>query len=96
MSFRFYSNMMSQASRALAAGTFIIGMILIGFGFLIYLLPRFFATLAAIVFFIIGAGSCITAVKIFLVQRRLDKMNSDAAESYRQNVRVRIEQNHED
>ena len=56
MSFRFYTNLISQASRTVAAGVFITGTLLIGFGFMIYLLPRFFATLAAIVFFVAGAG----------------------------------------
>jgi hypothetical protein len=83
MSFRFYADVISRASRAVAAGIFITGLVLIGFGFLIYVLPRFFATLAAVVFFIAGAGCGITAVKIFLVQRNLDKFNSEDSQSYR-------------
>jgi len=54
MSFRFYTNAISQASRTIAAGIFFVGLVLVGFGFMIYLLPRFFATLAAIVFFVTG------------------------------------------
>jgi len=93
MSFRFYTNVISQATRTIAAGIFIVGMVLIGFGFMIYLLPKFFATLAAVVFFIAGLGCGITAVKIFLAQRKLDKMSSeDGITGYRRNVRIHTEE----
>jgi len=91
MPFRFYSNIISQASRRLAGGIFATGLALIGFGLLIYLLPRLFATLAAMVFFVVGIGTCITAIKIFAAQRKIDNTNDESAE-YRQNVRIRIEQ----
>ena len=93
MSFRFYTNVISQATRTIAAGIFIVGMVLIGFGFMTYLLPKFFATLAAVVFFIAGLGCGITAVKIFLAQRKLDKMSSeDGITGYRRNVRIHTEE----
>ena len=95
MSFRFYTNMISQASRNIAVGIFTIGLTLIGFGFMIYLLPRFFATLAAVVFFVAGIGCGITAVKIFLVQRKLGQINSEYSEPYRENVQIHIEEHHE-
>lgn len=86
---RFYTNAVSQASRAFAAGVFIIGLLLIGFGVLIYALPKFFATLAASVFFIAGVGCGITAVKVFRMQRRLERMASEDPEGYRKNVQIR-------
>jgi len=89
---RFYTNVIAQASRTIAAGIFIVGLILIGFGFMIYLLPKFFATLAAVLFFVAGLGCGITAVKIFLVQRQLDKINSGDSQSYRKNVRIYTEE----
>ena len=93
MSFHYYRNVVSQASRTIAAGIFIVGMVLIGFGFMIYLLPKFFATLAAVVFFIAGLGCGITAVKIFLAQRKIDKMSSDdGTTGYRRNVRIHTEE----
>ncbi len=88
MVFRFYSNTISQASRTVAAGSMILGMVLVGFGFMIFLLPKFFATLAAMVFFVTGLGSAITGVKIFWRQSKLDKMNHQQAEDYRENVRI--------
>ena len=93
MVFRFYSNTISQASRAFAAGVFIVGMVLIGFGFLIFLLPKFFATLAAIVFCMIGIGCMVTAVKIFLFSKNHEP--SDPSDVYRENVHIHIEEHHD-
>ena len=93
MSFRFYTNMISQASRNFAAGLFITGLLLIGFGFLVYVLRDLFAVLASIVFFVVGLGCGTTAVKIFWAQRKFDKMNSDdGAVDYRRNVRIHSEE----
>ncbi len=91
MSFQFYSNVISQASRRIAGGIFATGLMLIGFGLLIYLLPKFFATLAAIVFFVAGIGTCVTAVKIFAAQHRMNKNINNESTEYRENVRIRIE-----
>ena len=95
MSFRFYTNVVSQASRNFAAGLFIVGLLLIGFAFLIYVLRDLFAILFAIVFVTVGIGCGITAVKIFWAQHKLDKTLSDDSHPYRKNVRIHIE-DHED
>ena len=103
MSFHYYRNVVSQASRNFAAGLFIVGLLLIGFGFLVYILRDLFAILASIVFFVVGLFCGITAVKIFLAQRKLDKMSSDdlsrlgraktgGTTGYRRNVRIHIEE----
>jgi uncharacterized membrane protein len=91
MSFQFYSNVISQASRRIAGGIFATGLMLIGFGLLIYLYPKFFATLAAMVFFAVGLGTCITALKIFAAQHRMNKNINNESTEYRENVRIRIE-----
>ena len=91
MSLQFYSNILSQASRRLAGGMLATGLALISFGLLIYLLPRLFATLAAMVFFVVGIGTCITAIKIFAAQRHIDKEINDKPAEYRENVRVHAE-----
>ncbi len=88
MSFRFYSNAISQASKGFARGMFITGLLLMGFGVIILALPAIFAFLAAAVFFIAGLGCAVTGVKIFLAQRRLDNLDSDNSQNYRVNVRV--------
>lgn len=88
MSFRFYTDAVSRASRAFAAGTFITGLLLMGFGTIILALPEIFAFLAAAVFFIAGLGCTITAVKIFLAMRKMKNTDSDDSQNYRVNVRV--------
>ncbi len=94
MSFRLYRNMVSQASRNFAAGLFVVGLMLVGFGFLVYVLRDLFAVLAAIVFFVAGIGCAITAVKIFWAQHKLDKATSDESGPYRKNVRIHKEDYH--
>jgi hypothetical protein len=61
-------------------------------GLLIHIMPKFFATLAAIVFFVTGIGTCIPALKIFAAQHRINKEINNASNEYRENVRIRIEQ----
>jgi len=95
MPFRFYSNTLSQASRTVAAGIMIVGLLLIGFGVLIAALPQFFAYLAAVVFFIGGVGCGVTAVKIFWTQHQIDQITSDETQVYRKNVRIRTEDRHD-
>jgi hypothetical protein len=91
MVLRFYTDRLSQASRAMAATIMIVGLLLMGFGVIIVALPELFAYLAAMVFFIAGVGCAITAVKIFWAQRQLDKMSRDDSQAYRQNVRIHTE-----
>lgn len=94
MSFRFYTNTISQASRNFASGLFIIGLLLIGFAFLVYVLRELFAILFAAVFVVAGVGCGITAVKIFLMQKHLDqKINPE--EPYRDNVQIHTKELHE-
>jgi len=95
MNFRFYTNAISQASRTVATWIFIIGLVLIGLGFMIYLLPRFFATLAAVVFIATGTGCGIIAAKIFLAQKKLERLNSDDSEDYRRNVQIHTEEHYD-
>ncbi len=93
--FGFYTNAVSQASKNVATGIFIVGLLLAGFGVIILALPEVFAFLAAAIFFIAGAGCGITAVKIFLVQRHFDKMNRGGSEGYRKNVQIHIDEHYD-
>lgn len=83
--------MISSASRNFAAGVFIVGMLLIGFGFLVWVLRELFAILAAIIFCIAGIGCIGTAVRIFLASRRMDKEMKESDNDYRRNVRIHHE-----
>ncbi|MHC4394023.1 MAG: hypothetical protein ACYS1A_00055 [Planctomycetota bacterium] len=92
MSFRFYSKAISRASRGFAAGIFVTGLILIGFGFLIYVLRELFAILFAIIFCVAGIGCAITAIKILWVLRKFNKINSGDSHTHREDVRIHIEE----
>ncbi len=92
MVFRYYTDAISRASRSVAYGIFVVGLLLIGFGVLIISLPELFALLAAGVFFIGGMGCGITAAKIYLAQRKIDKINSSRSGGYRENVQIHIEE----
>ena len=95
MSFRFWTNMMSLASRRVAGGIFITGLLLIGFGILIIAFSEIFAFLAAAVFFLAGVGCSMTALKIFWAQRKFDKINNDESQGYRKNVQIHSEEYYE-
>jgi cobalamin biosynthesis protein CobD/CbiB len=95
MVFRYYTNAVSNASRSIAWGIFVLGLLLVGFGVLILALPELFAMLAAIVFFIAGAGLVGTAVKIYLAQRHIDKITRDDSPDYRKNVRIHTEEHND-
>ena len=92
MVMRFYSNAVSQASRAVACTVIFIGFLLVGFGMLIFALPKLFAFLAAVMFFMAGIGCFATGVKIYWAQRRIDQYSEESTQVYRRNVRIRSEQ----
>jgi len=95
MSFRFYTSAISQASKRVASGIFIVGLLLIGFGILILALPELFAMLAALIFFIAGIGCAGTALKIYIAQRKIDKLHCDDSQGYRRNVQIHAEEYHD-
>ena len=92
MDFQSYTNVFSRVSRNVATGIFILGMVLIGLGFLIWVLCELFAILFAIIFCLVGIGCCIKAVKIFWAAKKIDGMSANDG---RMNVHVRQEQHYE-
>ena len=92
MIFRYWTNTISQASKSVATGIFTLGLLLIGFGVIIAAFPEVFAYIAAAVFFVAGIGCGITAIKIFLAQKRLDKLADNESYGYRENVEIYNEQ----
>ncbi len=89
MVFRTYTNTLAQASKAMAKGVFVVGLLLIGFGLLIVSLPEVFVFLAAGVFFLVGFGCIVTAIKIYWAQRSMQQaMHGAPDEPFRENVRV--------
>ena len=92
MFLRFYSDAMSGLSRAMAAGIFMVGLVLVGFGVLIAAFPQVFAYIAAAVFFTVAFGCFVTAAKIFLTHRRMTRLMRDDSDDGRKNVHIRIDQ----
>ncbi|MDD5459380.1 MAG: hypothetical protein PHF37_08320 [Phycisphaerae bacterium] len=89
MFFKFYSNAVSQASRTVAATAFIIGMMLIGFGMLIWALPELFAFLAAMLFFIAGISCAGFAIRMFIAAKTIEKAGkANDQQPFRDNVRI--------
>ena len=86
MGFRFHISDVSRLSKAVAAAISVTGLGLIGFGFMIYLLPELFATIAAIVFFFAGGCCTIIAVKILFAHRNLYKTESDYSQTHRKSI----------
>jgi hypothetical protein len=95
MPFHFYTNVLSQASRSVASGIMVVGLLLIGFGVVIVALPQVFAYLAAGVFFVAGLGCAATAIKILWAQRRIDRRHADDLDVYRKNVRIHTGEHYE-
>jgi cobalamin biosynthesis protein CobD/CbiB len=85
-----HTNGITRVSRAVCAGVFMLGLVLMGAAIMIYLLPRFFATLAAIVLFALGLGCLGIGFKVLLFQRQLNKIDSDSSDSCRKNVQIRV------
>jgi len=92
MTLRLFTNTISHISRTAAAWILSLGLVLIGIGGLIAVLPKVFAYLAAMIFFIAGGACVLAAIKIFLAQRRFDKLRDNQSDIYRENVRIRIEE----
>ncbi len=84
--FRFFvhGDPMTQATRGLAKGSFVFGLLLIGFGMLVFILRDLFAFLAAAVFFMAGFSAIGYAIRMFLLQRKMRK----SGEMYRDNVEI--------
>ena len=95
MFLRDYMDAISRATKSLAKGIFIAGLLLVGFGALILAMPEVFAALVAAILVIAGLGCIITAGKIFWQNRRLHSKSSDDSQGYRENVQIHIEEHYD-
>jgi len=89
MIFRTYSQTLSQASKTMAAGILMVGLLLISLGVLIAVFPKVFAYVVAGVLVVAGLGIAATALKIFLMHRRLTQTASGQDDMRSPNVQVR-------
>ncbi len=90
MLFNFYSSSFNQLSKGYAKGLFVVGLLLIGFGTLVWILKEVLAVIAAAIFIIVGCFCCFNGVRIFINAMKSDKHDNGGRSS---NVKIRIEQN---
>jgi hypothetical protein len=88
MFFRFHSNSFNQLSKGYAKGLFVIGLLLIGFGTLVWILKEVLAVIAAAIFIVVGCICCFNAIRIFISTIKAGKDNDGRSG----NVKIRIEQ----
>lgn len=69
----FIKDPFSQATGAVAKGAFIVGLLLIGFGLLVFVLRDLFAFIAAAIFFMAGFSAIGYAIRLWIVQYKLRK-----------------------
>ncbi len=84
--FRFFyqGDPMREAGKTLAKGALVLGLFLIGFGMLVFVLRDLFAFVAAAVFFMAGFSAIGYAIRIFWSTRRMNQSEN----GYRDNVQI--------
>ena len=92
MFFRQYNSMLNEANKGFAKGMFILGLFLIGFAMLVWVLKEVFAFIAAGIFIIAGVGCLSAAVKAWLYNRRFKSSISQNEDGLRKNVRIRYDE----
>jgi hypothetical protein len=88
MLFNFYSNSFNQLSKGYAKVLFVVGLLLIGFGTLVWILKEVLAVIAAVIFIAVGCICCFNAIRIFIIAVKANKKDNNG----RSNVKIRIEQ----
>ncbi len=96
MLFRYCTNAISQATKAVAKGILLAGIALIGLGVLILALPELFAALVAALLIVVGLGCVVTAGRIFFQNRKMEKQVSNDPDTYRENVQIHIEEHYDE
>jgi hypothetical protein len=96
MFFRYCTNVVSQATKAVARGILLVGLVLIGLGVLILALPELFAALVAALLVVVGLGFVITAGKMFLQNWKIQKQSPSDSNAYRENVQIHIEEHYDE
>jgi hypothetical protein len=90
MFFKFNANTFSQATKGIAKGSLVMGLLLIGFGMLVFILRDLFAFLAAAIFFLAGFSAIGYSIKVFWAGYKMKRGMGNSPEAYRENVNVHI------
>jgi cytochrome c biogenesis protein CcdA len=91
MFFKLYPNSFNQVSKGFTKGLFVIGLLLIGFGTLVWVLKEVLAVIAAAIFIAAGFLCCFSSVRFFLASRKMRPFQDDS-NGRSGNVKIRIEQ----
>ena len=83
----FQGNPFRQATRGMAKGALITGLILIGLGMLVWVLKEIFTIIAMILFFMAGFSAIGWSIRLFILQWKMRKDKS----VYREGVEVHFE-----
>ena len=84
----FMQDGLSQATKGIAKGSFFLGLLLIGFGMLVFVLRDLFALLAAGLFFIAGFSAICYGGKLFWAARKFNRTSGSGENAYRENVQI--------
>jgi len=84
----FHGNSFREATKGMAKGALVTGLILIGLGMLVWVLREIFALIAMIIFFMAGFSAIGYSIRLFILQHKMK--NTDNA--YRKNVQIRMEE----
>lgn len=81
--FRFFFSqpISNQISSTLIKGSLVTGLLLIGFGLLVFILRDLFAFLAAAVFFLFGFSAIGYAVRMWILKIKTDRMNNNGRDN---------------
>lgn len=91
MFFKFYSNQFNQITKGFSKGLFVIGLLLIGFGTLVWVLKEIFALIAAAIFMLAGAACCTNAIRLYFASRKSYQNNDDNSAGRSDNVKIHSE-----
>ena len=81
-------NSVEQAGKGFAKGMFIIGLLLVGFAMLVWVLKEIFAFIAAGIFILAGVWCCGFSIKVWWHTRKFKAGPNGDENSYRENVRI--------
>lgn len=89
-------NSVEQAGKGFAKGMFIIGLLLIGFAMLVWVLKEIFAFIAAGIFILAGVWCCGLSIRVWWHTRKFKAGPDNGEDEYRENVRIHYHEEHFD
>jgi len=92
MMFNFYSNSFSGISKSFAKGLFVTGLLIFGFGLLVWIFRQVLAVIAAAIFMVVGVSCCLKAIRMYYLAWKFGRNSNDDNNAGRSpNVKIHIE-----